>query len=108
MAKAYWVACYHSISNPEALAEYAKLAAPAIAAGGGRFLARGTAAKASPGAGPLATPSEKKSAALSGNFGACQRAGSVASSRQPGSAISTGARLQARSTPSVNVSGPSR
>jgi uncharacterized protein (DUF1330 family) len=46
MAKAYWVACYHSISNPEALAEYAKLAAPAIAAGGGRFLARGTAAKA--------------------------------------------------------------
>ena len=46
MAKAYWVACYHSISNPEALAEYAKLAGPAIAAGGGRFLARGTAAKA--------------------------------------------------------------
>ena len=46
MAKAYWVACYHSISNPQALAEYAKLAGPAIAAGGGRFLARGTAAKA--------------------------------------------------------------
>jgi uncharacterized protein (DUF1330 family) len=46
MAKAYWVACYHSISNPEALAEYAKLAGPAIAAGGGKFLARGTAAKA--------------------------------------------------------------
>jgi uncharacterized protein (DUF1330 family) len=46
MAKAYWVAVYHSISNPEALAEYAKLAAPAITAGGGRFLARGTAAKA--------------------------------------------------------------
>src|SRR5439155_15751400 len=46
MAKAYWVACYHSISDPEALAAYAKLAAPAIAAGGGRFLARGTAAKA--------------------------------------------------------------
>jgi len=46
MAKAYWVATYFSISNPAALAEYAKLAAPAIAAGGGRFLARGTAAKA--------------------------------------------------------------
>ena len=46
MAKAYWVACYHSISNPEALAAYAKLAGPAIAAGGGKFLARGTAAKA--------------------------------------------------------------
>jgi uncharacterized protein (DUF1330 family) len=46
MAKAYWVATYRSISNPDALAEYAKLAAPAIAAGGGRFLARGNAAKA--------------------------------------------------------------
>lgn len=46
MAKAYWVATYRSISNPDALAEYAKLAAPAITAGGGKFLARGTAAKA--------------------------------------------------------------
>ena len=46
MAKAYWVACYRSISNPDALAEYAKLAAPAITAAGGRFLARGSAAKA--------------------------------------------------------------
>ena len=46
MAKAYWVSCYRSITNPEALAAYAKLAGPAIAAGGGRFLARGTAAKA--------------------------------------------------------------
>ena len=46
MAKAYWVACYRSISNPNALAEYAKLAAPAISAAGGRFLARSNAAKA--------------------------------------------------------------
>jgi uncharacterized protein (DUF1330 family) len=46
MAKAYWVAVYHSISDPEKLAAYAKLAGPAIQAGGGRFLARGTAAKA--------------------------------------------------------------
>jgi len=46
MPKAYWVATYRSVSNPDALAEYAKLAGPAIAAGGGRFLARGTAAKA--------------------------------------------------------------
>ena len=45
MAKAYWVSCYRSINNPEKLAAYAKLAGPAIAAGGGRFLARGTAAK---------------------------------------------------------------
>ena len=46
MAKAYWIATYFSISNVDALAEYAKLAGPAITAGGGRFLARGTAAKA--------------------------------------------------------------
>ena len=46
MAKAYWVATYKSISNPSALADYAKLAGPAIQAAGGRFLARGTAAKA--------------------------------------------------------------
>ena len=46
MAKAYWVATYRSISDPEALAGYAKLAGPAISAAGGRFLARGNAAKA--------------------------------------------------------------
>jgi uncharacterized protein (DUF1330 family) len=46
MAKAYWIACYRSIRNPDALAAYAKLAGPAIQAGGGRFLARGSAAKA--------------------------------------------------------------
>ena len=45
MAKAYWVSCYRSISDPQALAAYAKLAGPVIAAGGGRFLARADAAK---------------------------------------------------------------
>ena len=45
MAKAYWVAVYRSVKNPTALAEYAKLAGPAILAGGGRFLVRGTPAK---------------------------------------------------------------
>lgn len=45
MPKAYWVNCYRSVSNPAAVAEYAKLAAPAIAAGGGRFLARRMPAK---------------------------------------------------------------
>lgn len=45
MAKAYWVATYRSISNPDALAAYARLAAPAIQAAGGRFLVRGTPAK---------------------------------------------------------------
>jgi uncharacterized protein (DUF1330 family) len=46
MAKGYWIACYRQVTNPEKLAAYAKLAGPAIEAGGGRFLARGTAARA--------------------------------------------------------------
>lgn len=41
MAKAYWVGTYRSVSDPDALAAYAKVGGPAIAAGGGRFLARG-------------------------------------------------------------------
>jgi uncharacterized protein (DUF1330 family) len=45
MAKAYWITCYRSIKNPDALAAYAKLAAPAIQAAGGKFLVRGTPAK---------------------------------------------------------------
>jgi len=44
MAKAIWVATYRSISNPDALAAYAKIAGPAIQAAGGKFLARGTPA----------------------------------------------------------------
>jgi len=44
MAKAYWVATYRSISNPDALAGYPKLAGPAIQAARGKFLARGTLA----------------------------------------------------------------
>jgi uncharacterized protein (DUF1330 family) len=45
MAKGYWVAFYRSIKDAAALAEYAKFATPAIAAGGGKFLARGVPAK---------------------------------------------------------------
>ena len=45
MPKAYWITAYHSISNPDALAAYAKLAAPALTAAGGRFLARGNPSK---------------------------------------------------------------
>ena len=45
MAKGYWVVCYHSIKNQEAFQAYAKLAAPAIQAAGGRYLARGNPAK---------------------------------------------------------------
>jgi len=46
MAKAYWISCYRQIIDPAKLAAYAKLALPAIEAGGGRFLARATAAQA--------------------------------------------------------------
>jgi uncharacterized protein (DUF1330 family) len=45
MAKAYWVSSYRSITKPEAVAAYAQLAGPAIAAARGRFLARGEPAK---------------------------------------------------------------
>lgn len=46
MAKAYWVAFYHSIKDEKKFGEYVKLAPPAVQAAGGRFLARGTAAQA--------------------------------------------------------------
>jgi uncharacterized protein (DUF1330 family) len=46
VAKAYWISCYREIRDPAKLAAYAKLAGPAITAGGGRFLARAPAVKA--------------------------------------------------------------
>jgi len=45
MPKAYWVATYRSISDPNALAAYAKLAGPALQKAGARILARGEPAK---------------------------------------------------------------
>ncbi len=45
MPKAYWIAAYHSINDPEALAAYAKLAGPALQKAGARFLARGMPAQ---------------------------------------------------------------
>ncbi len=41
MAKAYFVSIYHAIHDENALAAYAKLAGPALVAGGGRVLSRG-------------------------------------------------------------------
>jgi uncharacterized protein (DUF1330 family) len=41
VAKAYWISAYREIIDPNKLAAYAKLATPAIEAGGGRILARG-------------------------------------------------------------------
>lgn len=46
MSKAYWITCYREVKDPAKLAEYGKLGAPAIEAGGGRFLARATAVQA--------------------------------------------------------------
>ena len=46
MPKAYAVVTYRSVSDPEKLAAYAKLAGPAVAPFGARFLARGNAAVA--------------------------------------------------------------
>jgi uncharacterized protein (DUF1330 family) len=46
MPKAYWVTSYSSISDPQKLAAYAKLAPAATAPFGARYLARGTAAAA--------------------------------------------------------------
>lgn len=43
--KGYWITFYRSISDPAVLAAYAKLAGPAIASHGGRFLVRGLPAK---------------------------------------------------------------
>ena len=45
MPKAYWISAYRAINDPAALAEYAKLAGPALQGAGGRFLARGSPAK---------------------------------------------------------------
>jgi uncharacterized protein (DUF1330 family) len=41
MAKAYWVATYRTVSDPDALAAYGKVAGAALQAAGGRILARG-------------------------------------------------------------------
>jgi uncharacterized protein (DUF1330 family) len=45
MAKAYWIAVYRSVRDPQALAAYARLALPALEAAGGRFLVRGMPAR---------------------------------------------------------------
>jgi uncharacterized protein (DUF1330 family) len=45
MAKGYWISVYRSIKDQDKFSAYAKLAAPAIQAAGGRFLVRGMPAK---------------------------------------------------------------
>ncbi len=46
MPKAYWISAYHAVHDEAKLAAYAKLALPAVTAAGGKFIARGMAAKA--------------------------------------------------------------
>ena len=41
MTKAYLISAYQEVNNQDALTAYAKLAAPALIAAGGKFLARG-------------------------------------------------------------------
>ena len=41
MPKAYWVTTYRAITDPDAMAAYAKLALPALTGAGGRVLVRG-------------------------------------------------------------------
>ena len=45
MPKAYWVSAYYEIHDENKLAAYLMLAGPAIIAAGGKFIARGPAAK---------------------------------------------------------------
>ncbi|WP_137125125.1 DUF1330 domain-containing protein [Roseomonas sp. HF4] len=45
MAKAFWIAFYRAIRDPDAMAAYARLAGPAIVAAGGRPLVRGVPAR---------------------------------------------------------------
>lgn len=46
MPKGYWITCYRSISDPDKLAAYAKLAPAATAPFGGRYIVRGSASVA--------------------------------------------------------------
>ena len=45
MAKGYWIASYHTVSDPSVLAKYAEAATPVLLSFGARFLARGMPAK---------------------------------------------------------------
>ncbi len=46
MPKAYWITFYREVKDPAKLAAYAKLAGPATAPFGAKYLCRGTAAAA--------------------------------------------------------------
>jgi uncharacterized protein (DUF1330 family) len=45
MAKAYWIGCIRKVLDQAKFEAYQKLARPALEAGGGRYIARGTPAR---------------------------------------------------------------
>ncbi len=51
MPKGYWIAVYRSVTDSSRLEDYARVGLPAIRGGGGRFLARGVAARTFEGGG---------------------------------------------------------
>jgi uncharacterized protein (DUF1330 family) len=46
MSKGYWIASYHAVSDPAAVARYAEAATPVLLGFGARFLARGMPVRA--------------------------------------------------------------
>ena len=46
MSKGYWIASYHAVSDPAAVARYAEAATPVLLSFGARFLARGMPVRA--------------------------------------------------------------
>ena len=46
MAKGYWINFFHSVSDPDKVEAYRKLAGPVMQAAGARFLVRGVPTKA--------------------------------------------------------------
>lgn len=46
MPRAFWINTFRSVRDPQKLAEYIELAGPVMRESGGRFLARGTPARA--------------------------------------------------------------
>jgi uncharacterized protein (DUF1330 family) len=55
MPKAYWISWYQTITDPAALAEYARLAVPVLQAHGGRTVVRGNPVKTFEGGTPQRT-----------------------------------------------------
>jgi hypothetical protein len=64
MAKTYWIGAHRAVTNPDKLAAYAQFAGPAIVAGGGKFIVRGTPASPRPPPRTTAPPTKQPSPRL--------------------------------------------